>query len=200
MRIGIIGTGRMGTGFARLLSGSHEVRMGSRDVEKARQAATEVGAVGGGTYEEVARDAEVLFLTVPWTGVEETLPLLGDVTGTVVVDVVNPYVGGRVEPLGDTSTAEEIQLRLPGARVVKGWNHVYSANLERPRIDGTPSTVILAGDDDAAKETVSQLARDMGFEPWDGGGLRAARALELLHLAQTGLNFSPATALILRRV
>jgi predicted dinucleotide-binding enzyme len=118
----------------------------------------------------------------------------------VVLDISNPYVDRKLQPLEGSSTAEEIQRWLPGARVVKGWNHVFSANMDHPDVDGTPSTVIIAGDDEAAKETVSGIARDLGFEPFDAGGLMAARSLELFHQAQAGLGFYPNTAMILKQV
>ncbi|MGH2685096.1 MAG: NADPH-dependent F420 reductase [Actinomycetota bacterium] len=196
MRIGIIGTGGMATGFARGLVDEHDVRIGSRDPGRGKQTASELGAAGGGTYEDAARDAEVVILAVPWTAVDETLLALGDVSGRVVLDITNPYTAqGNLEPLDGTSTAEEIQKKLPGASVVKGWNHVFSAVLEQPEIDGIRSSVMIAGDNQRAKETVFDLARDLGFEPFDVGGLEATRSLEVFQLAQPGLGFYPDTAI-----
>lgn len=190
MKIGIIGTGNMGSGFAKALKEEHEVWVGSRDVERAKQTADETGATGGGSYAEVAADADVVILAVPWTAMDETLPELGDVTGKVVIDISNPYTAEGLVPLEGTSTAEEIQKKLPGARVVKGWNHVYNINLTRPEVDGIAASVLIAGDDQAAKETAFQLARDMGFDPVDAGGLEKTRHLERLlgHLGGLGMN------------
>jgi hypothetical protein len=74
----------------------------------------------GGSYAEAAKDADVVFLTVPWVAVDETLSQVGDLTGKVLVDVTNPYVGGGLQPHEDTSDAELIQEKAPAARVVKG--------------------------------------------------------------------------------
>jgi len=62
-------------------------------------------------------------------------------------------------------------------------------NLARPQAGGVASSVFIAGDDPAAKETVSQIARDMGFDPVDVGELSATRHLERLvgHLGGLGL-------------
>lgn len=180
MRVGIIGTGKMGRGFAEALSATHEVTVGSRDPERARTVAAKVGAAGGATYADAAADADVVILAVPWSAMEETLAELVDVSGTVVVDVSYPYSKREREALKGRSTAELIQERLPDARVYKGWNHVHARHLTAPEIDGIASSVLIAGDDADGKDAVFTLARDMGFHPVDAGPLRATRELEEL--------------------
>lgn len=180
MRIGIIGTGKMGRGFAAALSRKHEVIVGSRDPEKADRAASATGAARGATYAEAASGADALFLTVPWAAMVETLAQLGDLKGTVVIDVSYPYNEGERKALKGKSTAEAIQERLPDARVFKGWNHVHAKHLTAPEVDGIAASVLIAGDDPDGKETVFTLARDMGFHPVDAGPLRASRDLEKL--------------------
>lgn len=187
MRIGVVGTGNMGSGFARALKDTHEVWLASRDAERGKRAADETGATGGGSYADVIPDADVVILAVPWGAVDETLPQLGDLSGKVLVDITNPYTAEGLVPLEGTSTAEEVQKKAPGARVVKGWNHVYSTNLTRPDADGVAASVLIAGDDPAAKETVSQIARDMGFDPVDVGELSMTRQLERFLKAMGGL-------------
>ena len=180
MKIGIIGTGKMGRGFAEALSATHEVTMGSRDPERARVVVEKTGAAGGATYADAAANADVVILTVPWSAMEDTLAELGDVSGAVVVDVSYPYNKREREALEGASTAELIQERLPAARVFKGWNHVHAKHLTAPEVDGIASSVLIAGDDDDGKEAVFTLARDMGFHPVDAGPLRASRDLEKL--------------------
>lgn len=180
MKVGIIGTGKMGRGFAEALSASHEVTVGSRDPERARTVAEKTGASGGATYADAAANADVVILTVPWSAMEDTLAELGDASGTVVVDVSYPYNKREREALEGRSTAELIQERLPAARVFKGWNHVHARHLTAPEVDGIASSVLIAGDDDDGKEAVFTLARDMGFHPVDAGALRATRDLEKL--------------------
>ena len=90
MRIAIIGTGKMGRGFAQALSPKHEVIVGSRNAERAQATASKTAAAAGATYSEAAATADVVILTVPWGGMDETLAQLGDVQGTVVVDVSFP--------------------------------------------------------------------------------------------------------------
>jgi 8-hydroxy-5-deazaflavin:NADPH oxidoreductase len=181
VNVAIIGAGRMGGGLARALAGPHDVRVGSRDGARGAELAKELGAASGGSYADAVAGADVIFLTVPWGCIEETLGELGDLSGRVVVDVTNPYVDGRLQLHDGTSDAEEIQRMAPGARIVKGWNLVFSqvANTG-PDFGGQAASVFLAGDDAEAKDTVASLARDMGYDPLDCGPLANARGLEHL--------------------
>jgi 8-hydroxy-5-deazaflavin:NADPH oxidoreductase len=182
VKVAIIGTGKMGRGFATALAPKHQVTVGSRDPNRARQVASATGAARGATYAEAAADAEVVILTVPWNAIEETLRQLGELKQTVVIDVSFPYRKSEREALLEkgSSTAEQIQKRLPRARVVKGWNHVHARHLTAPEVDGIAASVLITGDDPQAKQAVFTLATDMGFHPVDVGPLKATRELERL--------------------
>ena len=179
MKIAVIGTGKMGRGFASALRSRHEVVFGSRDPGRAGKVLRSTGAAGAVSPAEAAAGAEVVILAVPWQALEETLARLGALDGTVVVDVSVPY-GKEREALGRRSTGEVVQKRLPGARVVKGWNHVFAQYLTAPEVEGIASSVLLAGDEPNAKQIVSALARDMGFHPVDVGALRQSYHLDRL--------------------
>ena len=170
----------MGRGFATALARQHEVIVGSRDPERARATSSKTGAARGATYPEAVADADVVILTVPWEAMNDVLPQLGDVNGKILVDVSYPYRKRERQALGGSSTAEEIQKRLPDARVLKGWNHVHARHLTSPEVDGIAASVLVAGDDPEAKDVVFELARDMGFHPVDVGPLKATRELEQL--------------------
>jgi 8-hydroxy-5-deazaflavin:NADPH oxidoreductase len=180
MRIAIIGTGKMGRGFAQALAPSHVVVVGSRDPDKAAATASKTGAAGGATYAEAAANADVVILTVPWQAMDETLDQLGDLPETIVIDVSYPYNKREREALKGSSTAEAIQKRLPRAKVFKGWNHIHARHLTDPEVDGIAASVLIAGDDPEAKDMVFVLARDMGFHPVDAGPLMVTRDLEKL--------------------
>ena len=120
VKVAIIGAGRMGRGFATALAPKHQVTVGSRDPNRARKVASATGATRGATYTEAAADAEVVILTVPWAAIEDTLRQLGELDQTVVIDVSFPSRKSEREALKGSSTAEQIQKRLPRARVVKG--------------------------------------------------------------------------------
>jgi hypothetical protein len=192
MKVAVIGAGNMGGGLARSLVGKHEVAIGSRDEQNGAAKAKELGAASGGGYADAAADAEVIFLTVPWPAVDQTLAELGNLSGKVLVDVTNPYVGGKLRLHENSSNAEEIQRKAPQARVVKGWNTVFSPVVNTgPDFGGQAASVFLAGDDQKAKVVVSGLAADMGFDSIDCGPLSGARDLEGLmeHMGTFGQSF-----------
>jgi NADPH-dependent F420 reductase len=198
MRIAVIGTGRMGSGLGQALAQNHEIVMGSRDPEKAAEVARNIGAAGGARYAEAASDADIVVLAVPWGAVEETLTELGDLSGKIVIDITNPYgAGGPIDV--EPSSSEEVQRLAPGAKVVKGWNTVYSRNLIAPDFDGVAASVFICGDDAKAKDTVLRLAKEIGFDAVDVGPLStAARLTDLLGL-MGALGFGPDTQLRLLR-
>ena len=104
-----------------------------------------------------------------------------------MIDASNPlgWSGGPVHtpPEGYSSGAEHLQALMPNVKVVKAFNtfgaehSVITADAERP-LDH-----MIAGDDDTAKETVSELLRSLNMRPIDLGPLRNAATLEHLAVA-----------------
>ena len=183
----------MGSALAlQLAAAGHEVRLGSRDRERGRLKAEEIGAAFGGTWRAAAANAEVVILAVPWEAVFGTLDALGDLDGAVLVDITNPFKedgSGEQHDLPGWSGAERIQAFVPGTPVVKAWNHIYSAVIRRsPDFDGVAATVFVAGDDPRARELVSTLVRDIGYDAADAGPLATARYLEPLAALMTTLD------------
>jgi len=188
VRIAVIGTGRMGTALARQFAAAgHEVRVGSRDPARGAEKAQAVGADFGGTYFTAAANVDVLVLAVPFHAVLHSLAQVGDVAGVVLIDPTNPLWDENAEP--DRSCAEQIQAFVPEARVVKAWNHLYSAVVRRSaEFDGVAATLFIAGDDPEAKELVERLATDIGYDPVDAGPITSARYLEPLAALMTTLD------------
>lgn len=174
----------MGSALAKQLArAKHEVIVGSRDVEKARRMAKPLGKkCCGASYEEAVAQADVVVLAVPYAQAESVLmPLQGALNGKVVVDITNPLnadFSGLV--VGHTSSAaEEIQKRVPNARVVKAFNHVFAPVLANAhKWKSKKPSVFICGNDLEAKQTVQKLVKDIGFVPVDAGPLQAARYIE----------------------
>jgi 8-hydroxy-5-deazaflavin:NADPH oxidoreductase len=198
MKIAVIGTGRMGSGLGQALAPHHEVTMGSRDAEKAGQVAKNIRAAGGATYRDAARDADVVVLALPWKAVAETIADLGDLSGKILLDITNPYAEGGLQNV-EPSSSEEVQRLAPGARVVKGWNTIYAKNVIAPDFDGVAASVLVCGDDAAAKEVVLGLAKEIGFAPEDVGPLSSAAALTQLLGIMGSFRWGPDTQLRLLR-
>ena len=179
MKIGIIGAGMIGGTLAHLLAPlGHEVAVSnSRGPDSLRNMIEELGPTAHAmTVEEAARWADLVVLAVPWRS-PEALPSADAVAGKIVIDAMNPYrAGGGVYDLGESSSSEETRQRLPGARLVKAFNTIFYRHLATEGHTDLPEddrrAIFVAGDDDEAKATVSQLIRDLGFAAVDAGTLR----------------------------
>ncbi len=201
MKIGILGSGEvgqaLGLGFATL---GHDVKLGTREPgsEKLRAWLAKAGPrASTGTFAETAGFAEVALLATSWSGTESALRLAGPerLAGKVVVDVTNPldFTGGKPRmALGFSDSAgEQVQRWLPGARVVKAFNIVGNAHMFRPQFPAGPPDMFIAGDDEAAKRTVTGILADFGWPVVDLGGLESARLLE--PLAMTWITYAMRT-------
>ncbi len=203
MRVSIIGAGNMAGGIAtHAVAGGHSVRIVARDIAKGTALADEVRRRIAGadiaTAEGVA-DADVVVLAVPYAAVKDVLGTYGDaLDGKTVVDISNPVDFSTFDALvvpADSSAAEEIAAIAPNTRVVKAFNTTFASTLlGEEKLD-----VFIAGDDEAARQQVSQLVSDGGLRPVDVGALRHSRALEgfqLLHMkAQQSLGTNWQSAL-----
>jgi NADPH-dependent F420 reductase len=194
MKVGIIGTGNVGTALARAFGeAGHNVTLTARDAEKTEAVASVVGASTAPTTRELVRDADIVVLAVPWDSVEEIAREIAPVSsGKIVIDVTNPAKPDWSGPLfaGTSSGAEELAGWLPDAHVVKAFNTITSAGIPRQVIDGVVMDAFAAGDDAAAKGTVGELARSIGFNPVDAGPGPAARYLEALAWLNISLNMA----------
>jgi 8-hydroxy-5-deazaflavin:NADPH oxidoreductase len=167
-KIAMIGDGNVGSALTQgLARAGHEVEAVGREPGRVRQ---------------VAQAADVIVLAVPFGERQNALREMGDaLQGKVLVDVTNALddkMGYAVK--GEGSGAQELQRMAPGAKVVKAFNTVFAQNMATGKVHGEALTAFVAGDDAGAKERVLRLARDIGFDAVDAGGLANARALEML--------------------
>jgi hypothetical protein len=182
--ITIIGTGNMARGIAtRVLAGGHSVTLLGTSTDKAEALAAELeGDVRAGTSGDPLA-GDVIVLAVWYQAVDEVLTTYGDqLAGRIVVDITNPVDPETYAPLTieEGSVAQHIAARVPGARVVKAFNTTFAGTLVEGAVAGQPLDVFLAGDDQAAKDTVKQLVRDGGLRPVDVGPLALAHHVEAL--------------------
>lgn len=185
MKIAIIGAGRVGSALAAAWSqsGHHRIWLGVRrpdDADILRVAAATDAVVA--TPAAAAAAADVVVLALPWQAAAPAVAALGDLAGKIVVDCMNP-LAMREGMLGlaigfSGSGAEMVAGWLPGARVVKTLNQVGAEVMADARRFPVPPAMLMAGDDRAAKDAVSELLAEIGFEPIDAGGLERARLLE----------------------
>jgi predicted dinucleotide-binding enzyme len=167
-KIGIIGSGNVGTALKRGLEGAgYEVKSAGRDPKGVR-ATTAWG--------------EILILAIPFGAIDDALHEMGDaVHGKVLLDVTNALTPDYQLALGcTTSGAEELQRKAPKVKVVKGFNTIFAQNMSTGQVKGERLTLFVAGDEGTAKNLVLSAGRDIGFDPVDAGPLKNARWMETL--------------------
>jgi predicted dinucleotide-binding enzyme len=194
-RVGVLGSGdvgrRLAWGFA---NRGHNVMIGSRDPNKSelREWLEGEGAgIRAGTFAETAAHGELLGLALLGTATEEAITHAGpeNFSGKVVIDATNPLdlsegFPPKLAVTGDDSLGERVQRALPDARVVKAFNIIGNAYFVDPSFPGGKPTMLIAGDDAAAKRTVAQVLADFGWpEPIDIGGIEGSRELEAMCIA-----------------
>jgi|SRR6187200_1373253 predicted dinucleotide-binding enzyme len=157
MKIGSIGKGNVGGALTRLWQqAGHNVRAGGREDSVA----------------DVAAHGDVVLLAVDAEAVEEVVQAAGPLDGKVLIDATNDIdakfgsLAGRVAELA------------PGAKVVKAFNATFAPVFDAAAQLDPPANLVLCGDDEGAKETVSGLIRDIGMTPVDVGGLDQAANVE----------------------
>jgi predicted dinucleotide-binding enzyme len=192
MKIGIMGAGNMGTAFARRLAAAdHEVAIAAHGLDEARKVASEVGhRVRAVPREELAEGTDLLILATPYAASVDALRAVRHTDGKAVIDISNPMTEDMSLAIGHTtSAAEEIQRAVPGAKIVKAFNTVFSAVLGSEPGGDSKVQVFYAGDDAGAKDTVRRLVESIGFEPVDSGPLANARYLEPLGMLNIWLGY-----------
>jgi 8-hydroxy-5-deazaflavin:NADPH oxidoreductase len=194
MNIAIIGAGNAGGALGKAWAkAGHTIVFGVRDpaAGKTKPPLAEIGeAATSRTVPEAVRGADVIVLATPWDAVPAVINAMGDVRNKIIIDCTNPLSlnaeGSLSLSLGSsTSGAEEVARLATGARVAKafntyGWENF--ADSSYPGYGDLKPVMFYCGDDDDAKEAVVKLAKDLGFEPLDTGGLGMARSLEPLAL------------------
>jgi predicted dinucleotide-binding enzyme len=192
MKIGVLGSGIVGqTLAAGFLKHRHQVMLGTRDPQKPDVQAwlKKTPGAQAGTFAQTAKFAELVVLATLGRVAEDVLQLAGaeNLAGKTIIDTTNPLAdtppvnGVLAFTTGpNESLAEKLQARAPGSHVVKAFNSVGSGQMVNPHYEQGIPTMFLCGDDAGAKDQVSEVIRQFGWEPFDCGDVTAARAIEPL--------------------
>lgn len=202
MQVGIVGgTGPAGSALgARLASVGLDVVIGSRSVDRAREACEAVLArwpelalaMRGGDNEEAA-DAEIVVIATPWEAAAATAGSVAKhLEGKVVISMANALakVGDDFEPLVPPrgSVAAHVQHAVPHSMVVAAFHHLPAralANLKRP----VESDVLICSDHPAGYEATAELVDLIpDLRPLNAGSLSNAGPIESLTAVLLQLN------------
>lgn len=174
--IGIIGSGNIGSAFARALArnGIEATIANSRGPDSLADLVRELGpSIKAGTREEAA-SKDIVLIAVNWSKLPAALAGLPDWNGRVVIDANNPIEQPLFKPaeLNGRLSSEVFSTLVPGARVVKAFNHLLAALLESdPNAEGGKRVAFYSGDVVSAKADVSALIEKLGFFGIDLGSL-----------------------------
>jgi len=192
------GTGAEGSGLAlRFARAGRRVRIGSRNAERAQEAARRIGGdVSGHTNADAVSDAGIVVLTVPLAAQIETLKAIKGrmAPGAILVDTTVPLeiaIGGRISrtiALWDGSAAQQAARLLPGVPVVAAF-HALSAEVLAQVDHPLDCDTLICGDSAEAKAAVMDLATLIpGVRAIDAGSLDNARLLETTAALLISLN------------
>ena len=184
------GTGPEGRGLAlRLALAGEEVIIGSRDEDRAREAAQALrelapgAAISGDVNAVAAQRGDSAFITVPYEGQKPLLEqVAGHLTGKVVVSVVAPLAvtrgRARAVPVEEGSAAMQAQQLLPDSFLVAAFQNISAADLIVPN-RAMEGDVVVCSDHQEPKELVMEMVRKIrDLRPVDGDGLENAKYVE----------------------
>ncbi|PXW61478.1 NAD(P)-binding domain-containing protein [Methylobacterium sp. B4] len=174
--IGIIGAGQIGRAIATALA-RHAIPATLANSRGPDSLAETVAALGpsitAGTREEAA-SKDIVFVAVNWSKLPAALAGLPDFGGRIVVDANNPIEAPLFKPfdLGACSSSEVLAGLVPGARVVKAFNHLRPDLVSGDPADrGGRRVLFYAGDDAQAKAEIGALIDRLGYFGIDLGTL-----------------------------
>jgi predicted dinucleotide-binding enzyme len=180
--IGIIGAGAIGSAFATALAhkGIHATLSNSRGPDSLKDLVRELGpTIQAGTREEAA-SKDIVLVAVNWARLPAALAGLPDFGGRIVIDANNPIEAPLFKPaeLNGRASSEVFAELVPGARVVKAFNHLQAHLLASdPAAEGGKRVLFFSGDDAKAKASVGALISQLGFSGIDLGSLAVGARL-----------------------
>jgi 8-hydroxy-5-deazaflavin:NADPH oxidoreductase len=179
MSYAIVGFGAVGQALARAFARKNiEVAIAARRPPEAL--APQVRAIGPTVVPKTLQDAiqaDTIMLAVRFEHHQEVAKALASWRGKTVIDVTN-----TLEDLGGVPSSAVVAKAFPGARFVKGFNHLAAERLAAdPSVNGGRRVVFLSSDDEDAAAPVAALAEQLGFAAImlgkldEGGALVQAR-------------------------
>ena len=192
--IAVIGaTGNMGSAISKSISkGNYRLLLCSDDKRKGQELIKNIKSSNQSADVEVidcsaeaSWQADIIIADVPYQVEKEVAAKIKEMANQkIVISITNPlndtYNGLVTAP--DTSAAEALQKLLPNSKVIKAFNTTFAADFSKPFIDGKQVDAFIAGNDEEALRTVSDLVATAGFNPIVAGDLSVSRTLENMQL------------------
>lgn len=179
MSYAIIGFGAVGQALARAFARKNiEVAVASRRPPEALT--PQAQAIGSTVIPKTlpeAIKADTIILAVPFWEHREVAKILANWQGKTIIDAMNAFAI-PVEELSGLPSSVVVAKAFPGARLVKGFNHLPAGTLAAdPDVQGGRRVVFLSSDEEGAAAPVAALAEQLGFAPVNLGKLAEGGAL-----------------------
>jgi predicted dinucleotide-binding enzyme len=175
MNISIIGAGVIGTAIARLLvnAGVPVSIANSRGPQTLASLTAELGPLAKAVNVREAGQAEIVFLAVNWSKIADAVQKVGPWDGRIVIDATNPIEAPlfKAFDLGGKPSSQVVAQMLPGAHLVKAFNHLTPALLAHPSAEGGKRVLFYSGEHGPSKQRVAGLIDELGFHGIDLGSL-----------------------------
>ena len=190
-KVGVIGSGIVGQVLASgFLKHGYDVMLGSRDVSKLSDWKSKNTKGQIGSFQDTAKFGEIIVFAPKGIAAEDALKNTGieNFSGKTIIDVTNP-IDDKVLPENgvikyftskDESLMEKLQKLAPKANFVKAFNSVGNAFMVNPDFHGVKPTMFICGNNENAKNEVSEIVDKFGFEVEDLGMANAASVIEQL--------------------
>ncbi len=190
MKAGIIGSGNIGGNFGiHLAKAGHEVMFSSRHPEQLTELQEKAGPnAQTGTPDEAAVFGEIIVLSIPFKSIEKVAKdLAGVLREKIIIDTCNPYPGrdGEIatEVINNPNLRQSAYTaqQFPHSKIVKALNTIYYVHLRDYAFPpaGNRFALPIAGDDPAAKNEVTRLLKDIGFDVVDVGTINDSEVMEV---------------------
>jgi predicted dinucleotide-binding enzyme len=187
-KIGVVGSGHIGGTIGILLArAGYEILYSSRHPDTLKDLVRIAGSKArAGTVAEAIAFGEVIVLSVPLKAIPELdAETKKALRGKIVIDTSNPY------PERDGNIAEEARREpggmgvfvarlLPGARLIRAFNTVYSEDLKKTmNSKGEKIGIPIAGDDREGLNITAELVKQAGLDPVVVGGLSTSKSFDV---------------------
>ncbi|MEC9307953.1 MAG: NADPH-dependent F420 reductase [Chloroflexota bacterium] len=185
------GTGEEGRGLAlRLALSGESVIIGSRDKDRAEEAACDLKKIATGSTiwgmdnANAAEEADIAFITVPYEAQNRLLTQIsGNLLGKIVVDVVAPMkfergIGAMAVEVAAGSAAEEAQALLPESLIVSAFQNVSAADLLSPEKEMDGDVLVCSDNENAKRRVMDVVNLIKSLRPVNAGSLANSKYIE----------------------
>jgi predicted dinucleotide-binding enzyme len=186
IRIGVIGSGRIGSTLGGLWAkAGHEVMFSDRDPETAKRATEGLSAnARTGTAKEAAAFGDAVLIAVPYSALPSIAKEVGaELKGKVMIDPNNPIPkrdGDMAIEAREKGAAVSTAAMFPGVRTFRAFNAIGFATFQKEAHRAPPKLAVpVAADDAGALKLGMQLVEDAGFEPVAVGTLAQSKIFDL---------------------